>query len=82
MGIVTAKQLHLETSRILNDLEQGNPFTITRKGRVIGRLTPLGPAKSNDWGEIMSEVWQAQKHVKKSEQTPNPVLEERQRRRR
>jgi hypothetical protein len=34
------------------------------------------------WKKVMAKVWQAQKKVKPSERTPNPVLLERQRRRR
>jgi hypothetical protein len=34
------------------------------------------------WDDVMGEVWQAQKRIKPSERTPNPVLEERARRRR
>jgi hypothetical protein len=38
--------------------------------------------KSRGWADIMGEVWQAQKSVKAPDRHPNPVLQERQRRRR
>jgi len=82
MSIITAKQLHQETKEVLNQLEQGESLLITRNGRTIGRIEPLEAAQPAGWPEIMAEVWQAQKGVKSSERVPNPVLRERQRRRR
>jgi prevent-host-death family protein len=38
MGTVTAKQLHLETKNILDQLDKGEPLIITRNGRPVGRL--------------------------------------------
>jgi hypothetical protein len=37
---------------------------------------------SPDWSEVMKEVWRSQAKVKASERVPNPVLEERKRKRR
>jgi len=82
MSIVTAKQLHQETKEVLNQLEQGESLLITRNGRTIGRIEPLKAAEPAGWTEIMGEVWQAQKDVKSADRVPNPVLQERQRRRR
>ena len=82
MSIVTAKQLHQETRAVLNQLEQGESLVITRNGRRIGRIEPLAATTPAGWGEIMGEVWRAQKSVKPGERVPNPVLQERQRRRR
>lgn len=82
MGIITAKQLHQETSAVLNQLEQGESLVITRNGRTIGRIEPVAAGPQSDWPEIMAEVWKAQKSVKPRDRVPNPVLEERQRRRR
>jgi antitoxin (DNA-binding transcriptional repressor) of toxin-antitoxin stability system len=82
MSIITAKQLHQETKEVLNQLEQGESLLITRNGRTIGRIEPLGATEPPGWPEIMADVWQAQKSVKSSERVPNPVLQERQRRRR
>ncbi len=55
---------------------------ITRKGRTIGRIEPVAPVKQAGWTDIMAEVWNAQKKVKKGDASANPVLEERKRRRR
>ena len=82
MSIITAKQLHQETKAVLNQLEQGESLLITRNGRTIGRIEPLAPSEQTGWPDIMAEVWRAQKSVKSSERVPNPVLRERQRRRR
>ena len=51
-------------------------------GRAIGRLEPLDVAAPPGWEEIMGEVWREQKSVKAAHRVPNPVLRERQRRRR
>jgi len=74
--------LHQETKAVLNQLERGESLLITRNGRTIGRIEPLAAAEPVDWGDIMAEVWRAQKSVKSSDRVPNPVLQERQRRRR
>jgi antitoxin (DNA-binding transcriptional repressor) of toxin-antitoxin stability system len=66
----------------LNQLEQGESLVITRNGRRIGRIEPLAGATPAGWDEIMGEVWHAQQGVKPAERAPNPVLQERQRRRR
>ena len=83
MSTITAKQLHQETKAVLNQLESGETLILTRNGRTIARIEPLGStAPSSDWTEVMGEVWQAQKGLKAAERRPNPVLRERQRRRR
>jgi len=55
---------------------------ITRNGRAIARIEPLTAAEKSDWDDVMKDVWQAQKKIKASEKAPNPVLQERARRRR
>ncbi len=82
MGTVTAKQLHLETKSILDQLERGESLIVTRNGTAIARLEPLSKTDPPSWDEVMQEVWEAQSAVKPAERTPNPVLRERQRRRR
>ena len=81
MERVTAKQLHLETKAVLDQVEAGQTIDVVRSGRVIGRLEPVpSEALEPSWDEIMKDVWAAQKTVKQSQ--PNSVLEERKRRRR
>lgn len=82
VSTITAKQLHQEIKAVLNQLEQGESLVITRNGRAIGRIEPLTVAKQPGWKDLMDEVWRPQKSVKAAERTPNPVLLERQRRRR
>jgi antitoxin (DNA-binding transcriptional repressor) of toxin-antitoxin stability system len=77
---ITTKQLHHETSTILDEVEHGQSFEVTRNGKVIGRLEPAAKRKPALWDEIMAPVWEAQKHSKSK--IPNPVIAERQRRRR
>ena len=82
MGTVTAKQLHQETKSILDQVELGESITITRNGREVGRLEPLSRGKSSNWDDVMAEVWQALETIKPADRAANPVLQERQRRRR
>ena len=82
MVIITAKQLRRETKAVLNQLEQGESLLITRNGRAIGRIEPLAAAEQPGWTDIMAEAWRAQKSVKLNDPVSNPVLQERQRRRR
>lgn len=82
MSTITAKQLHQETKAVLNQLEQGESLVITRNGRAIGRIEPMTAAEPPGWNDIMGEVWRAQKVVKSADRVLNPVLQERQRRRR
>jgi antitoxin (DNA-binding transcriptional repressor) of toxin-antitoxin stability system len=80
MTVLNARQLHNETSAILDELSRGKSFQIIRNGKLVGTLQPATDATPSEWGEIMSEVWAAQK--KAPGKTPNPVLAERERRRR
>lgn len=80
MSSITTKQLHHETSAVLDEVERGQSFHVTRNGKVIGRIEPATKIEPARWDEIMGPVWQAQKHCKSK--APNPVIEERQRRRR
>lgn len=82
MSTVTIKQLHLETKAILDQVEAGQSILITRNGRPVGRIEPVAAAGKTSWAEIMADVWAAQEKIKPSERVPNPVLLERQRRRR
>ena len=80
MSIITTKQLHHDTSTILDEVERGQSFEVTRNGKVIGRIKPATISKPGQWDEIMGSVWEAQKQCKSK--VPNPVIEERKRRRR
>ena len=82
MHTITAKQLHLETSSVLDQLEKGKSVLITRNGRAVARLEPVADSKPTAWDDVMAEVWQAQEKVKRRDLVENPVLEERKRRRR
>ena len=80
MSSITTKQLHHETSAVLDQVERGQSFQVTRNGKVIGRIEPAAKSKPADWDDIMAPVWEAQNRCKSK--VANPVMEERERRRR
>lgn len=80
MSTITSKELHHETSAVLDQVERGHSFEVTRNGKIIGRIQPAAKGKVGEWAEIMQPVWEAQKRCKAK--VSNPVLQERERRRR
>lgn len=80
MAVLNARRLHHETSSILDEVAKGRTFEIVRNGKLIGTLQPADKTVTNQWKEIMTEVWDAQNVA--LGKTPNPVLAERARRRR
>jgi antitoxin (DNA-binding transcriptional repressor) of toxin-antitoxin stability system len=75
MALLNARELHNETSAVLDELARGKSFEIARNGKIIGTLQPAKNAEPPDWSEIMAEVWASQK--KALGKTRNPVLAER-----
>lgn len=80
MAILNARQLHNETSAILDEVSKGKTFEIIRNGKLVGTLRPADEESTGNWEDIMREVWAAQKRARG--ETRNPVLAERERRRR
>jgi len=80
MTVLNARQLHNETSAVLDEVSKGKRFQIVRNGKVVGTLQPAEEPAVSGWDEIMADVWAAQK--KAGRKTRNPVLAERERRRR
>jgi antitoxin (DNA-binding transcriptional repressor) of toxin-antitoxin stability system len=80
MAVLNAKQLHNQTSAVLDEVSKGKTFQVERHGKVIATIRPAGNTKPKSWDEIMAPVWALHKKVKG--ETPNPVLAERARRRR
>jgi antitoxin (DNA-binding transcriptional repressor) of toxin-antitoxin stability system len=80
MTRLNARDLHNETSAVLDEVAKGKSFEILRNGKVLGTIKPSKPTDPSDWSEIMGEVWAA--HKKVIHKTSNPVLGERARRRR
>ena len=80
MSSITTKQLHHETSAVLDQVERGQSFQVTRNGKVIGRIEPAAKSKPAEWEDIMAPVWEAQNRSRSN--VSNPVIAERQRRRR
>jgi antitoxin (DNA-binding transcriptional repressor) of toxin-antitoxin stability system len=80
MAVINARELHNDTSAVLDEVSKGKTFQIIRNGKLIGTLGPAEDVTSESWDEIMADVWAAQKKARGK--TPNPVLAERERRRR
>lgn len=80
MPVLNVKQLHNETSAVINEVAKGKSFEIERRGKVVATIRPASNSRPSRWDEIMAPVWELQKKAKGK--TPNPVLAERARRRR
>lgn len=80
MSTISARQLHDDTSAVLDEVAKGKTFRITRNGKSVGQLAPAKTIPPVAWDDIMGEVWAAQK--KCSGKSRNPVLAEREKRRR
>ena len=78
MPTISASQLHRNTKAVLDEVAQGKTFRITRNGKNVGNLAPVEASPIVPWGDIMSEVWAAQR--KCLGKARNPVLVERRRR--
>lgn len=81
MTAINAKELHHNTGSVLDRIEKGETVLITRNGKVIARAEPAESA-SAEWDEVMAEVWRAGRRLAAPRRSPNPVLAERNRRRR
>lgn len=80
MSTISARQLYHDTSAVLDEVAKGRTFRITRNGKNVGRLAPAEASSPVAWDDIMGEVWAAQK--KCAGKSRNPVLAEREKRRR
>lgn len=80
MAVLNVKQLHNETSAILNEVAKGKSFDVKKHGKVIARIQPAKNIQKPTWDEILAPVRAL--HSKIKHKTPNPVLEERARHRR
>src|SRR5689334_6022481 len=80
MATLNARELHNQTSAILDEVSKGKTFQIVRNGKLVGTLQPAGEPCPSEWEEIMADVWAAQKRA--AGKSRNPVLLERTRRRR
>jgi len=80
VNLLNARQLHNETSAVLDEVSKGKAFQIVRNGKVVATLQPADDDVADSWEEIMTEVWAAQKKARGKSR--NPVLAERERRRR
>jgi antitoxin (DNA-binding transcriptional repressor) of toxin-antitoxin stability system len=76
MTAATATELREKTKDTLSQLEQSEPFLLTRNGRTIGRLSPIAAAEAGSWNEIMRDVWRAHESTKSSDRLSKPVLQE------
>src|SRR5437764_12193534 len=72
MIVLNARQLHNETSAVLDEVSKGKAFQIVRNGKLIGTLQPADEPAADEWAEIMAEVWSAKKNA--SGKTCKPVM--------
>jgi antitoxin (DNA-binding transcriptional repressor) of toxin-antitoxin stability system len=80
MPVLNVKQLHNETSAVINEVAKGKSFDIEKRGKLVATIQPLKNAKRPSWDEILAPVRALHSQVKYK--SPNPVLAERARRRR
>ena len=80
MPVLNVKQLHNETSAILNEVAKGKSFDVEKHGKVIATIQPAKHIQRPTWKEILAPVRAL--HGKVKHKTSNPVLAERARRRR
>jgi hypothetical protein len=73
-GFVSRERLFAATFNIVN--------MIKRNKRSAGRALSSVATGKDDWRAIMDKVWRAQSDLKPGELVSNPVLSERQRKRR
>jgi antitoxin (DNA-binding transcriptional repressor) of toxin-antitoxin stability system len=76
MTAVNAKELHHNTGGILDRIEEGETFLITRNGKVIARAEPAELVRA-EWDDVMAEVWKAARKIPAARRATNPVLAER-----
>ena len=52
MSTISARQLHHDTSAVLDEVAKGKTFRITRNGKNIGSLAPAKASPAVAWGDI------------------------------
>lgn len=77
---ISLHELKKDQRRIIARVKRGEAITITEHGQPVARLEPAHPQQAPSWDELMAPVYKAAKE--KGATHPNPVLEERARRRR
>jgi len=57
MSTITQRELRNESARIMDSLEAGDSFIVTRNGRPVGTLLPLtGPRQSVPSDELVAAL--------------------------
>jgi len=57
MSTITQRELRNESARIMDSLEAGDSFVVTRNGRPVGTLLPLtGPRQSVPSDELVAAL--------------------------
>lgn len=77
---ISLHELKKDQRRIIARVKRGEAITITEHGQPVARIEPAHPQQAPSWDELMAPVYKAAKE--KGPTHPNPVLEERARRRR
>jgi prevent-host-death family protein len=63
-------------SELLDQVEQGAEFTITKHGRPVARLMPLDPAQRADVAEAIASLRQARRGWRLDEPTRRELRDE------
>ena len=79
---ITSKELHEQTGAVLDQVKRGQRFQVMRGGEAEAMLVPVTDQVDPSWDEIMADVRAAREEIKSKgiQLRPNPVLEERRRR--
>jgi antitoxin (DNA-binding transcriptional repressor) of toxin-antitoxin stability system len=53
---ITQAELRNSSARVMDELEAGNEFVITRNGRAVGELRPIAPRRDVGMSELKSRL--------------------------
>ena len=56
MKTASVGEIQKNFSRILKEIKAGEEITVTRRGKPVAKITPLGPKKEIDWPDFYNEA--------------------------
>lgn len=56
MKEATVGEIQKNFSQVLKSIKNGEEITITKRGKPVARITPLGPKSEIDWPDFFSEA--------------------------
>jgi len=55
MAVITQRELRNDSARVMDDVEAGQSFLLTRRGQVIAQIVPLrGPRSTISTAELVA----------------------------